>query len=99
GTLARLGVITHDYHPLALAGQIGVVSTARLGRLYAQIAPTFVLGLTARRNGNRDRLQIPLFAGGPPPRHVELHLRSGVEGALATFRDTYAIPVGAGFSV
>jgi hypothetical protein len=98
-TIARVGVLAHDWDPIALAAEVGTTSTIRAGRWYAQLAPTLEVGLTARRDGNRDRVQVPLFAGVSPTPQVELHLRSGVEGAIATFGETYAIPLGAGASV
>jgi hypothetical protein len=99
GTVARLGVMTHDWRPLALAGLAGVATTVRAGRWYAQVAPTLVIGLDARDDGNRDRVQVPLFAGVAPTPRTEVHLRSGLDATLATFHDTYAIPLGAGASV
>jgi hypothetical protein len=98
-TIARAGLIARAWSPLALAAEIGTSTTVRAGRAWAQIAPTLVVGLTARADGNRDRLQVPLYLGVTPRPRVEVHLRSGIDGTLATFRDTYAIPIGAGASL
>ena len=98
-TIARGGLIARDWSPLAIALEAGTSTTVHAGRVWAQLAPTLVVGLTARDAGNRDRVQVPLYVGVTPRPRVELHLRSGLDATLATFGDTYAIPIGAGGSV
>jgi hypothetical protein len=98
-TVLRAGLFAHDWSPLAIAAEVGAATTVQAGRAWAEIAPTLVLGLTARDDGNRARVQVPVYLGVTPRPPVELHLRSGLDGTLATFGDTYSIPIGAGASV
>lgn len=93
---AHAGVLVRS--PGAFGLELGLAVTARSGRYWAVVSPAVVVGLTGRSRGNRDRAQAPAY-GGVAIGSGELHLRSGVEGAFATFRDTYAIPFGAGASV
>jgi hypothetical protein len=84
--------------PGALAAELGAARLWRGDRAFAIAAPTVLIAITGRRHGNRERVQLATYAGLRFGR-VELHLRSGLEAAFATFEDTFAVPLGAGASL
>jgi len=99
GLTARGGVIVRGTGtPLRLAAALGVVAVTQSGRWWTLAAPTFVSGLTGREAGNRDRVQVPVYAGLTLA-SGELYLRSGIDGTLQTFHDTFAVPFGVGGSI
>jgi hypothetical protein len=81
--------------------RLGVGTRARwqLGRFAITGEPSLSFGLDNRERGNRDALDVPLWLAAQPTRRWALHLRSGVRGTLATFSDTYEIPVALGTTV
>jgi hypothetical protein len=96
GTTARTGLVVRG--PGALALELGTAHTGRRGRAWLTAVPTLLVALTGQDRGNRERIQIATYAGltfGS----FELHGRSGLEGAIATFDDTFAVPLGAGSSI
>jgi hypothetical protein len=99
GLTARGGVVMRGSDaPLRLAAMVGLVTMHTRGRWWVLGAPVIVSGITAREAGNRERLHVPLYAGVNIAR-AELHLRSGIDGTLQTFDETFAIPLGIGGSV
>lgn len=92
----RGGLISRG--PGAVAAELGAALTWRRGRAFALAAPTVVVAVSGRAHGNRERVQLAAYAGLHAGR-FELHARSGVEAALATFDETFAVPLGAGASL
>lgn len=81
--------------PFTLAATTGMVASAGRGRWWLLAAPSVMVGLFNRPDGNGERVLVPLYAGASI-RNVDLHVRTGAETAVATYRDTLAIPVGLG---
>lgn len=96
GATARLGVGARRWSPVQPVIALGVALRFRRGWLWGLAAPGLELGV-GRSDANRDRLHAPVYVGATSRAH-ELHLRSGIEGALETFADTYSVPIGAGAS-
>ena len=96
--IGRGGLIVRDVQSFQLAVAVGAVASPRRGRWWAVVAPTLVSGVTERAAGNLDRLQVPLYLGVSFAR-CELHVRTGIDGTLQTFGETFAIPLGLGASV
>jgi hypothetical protein len=94
-SVLRAGALVRGPGELALA--LGIASTLRRGRWWLVTAPTVFIGVTGRDRGNRERLLAPIY-GGVSVGAGEVHLRTGIEGAVATFDETLAIPIGAGAS-
>jgi len=94
----RAGLMARGYDPLRLALATGMHVTGRRGRWWVLAAPSLAIGVTTRAAGNLDRLQVPVY-GGIELTRGEVHLRTGIDGALATFAETFAIPLGLGGSV
>ena len=90
GVAARAGFYVGEPQLGALAGAIAHLAR---GRWFVTSAPTLVLGVTGRQRANTDRVRVPVYGchGGVA---AALCLRTGIEGALATFDETFAVPVG-----
>ena len=61
--------------------------------------PSLSFGLANRDKGNRAGLDVPLWLAVQPTRRWAIHLRTGVHGTWATFRDAYEVPIGLGTTV
>lgn len=94
----RVGLDSPSSMPFTLAAAGGLIAHAEVGHLWLRAAPSVSVGIVERDAGNRERVLVPLYAGASFG-GVAVHLRTGAEGALATFGDTLQIPVGMGASV
>ncbi len=84
--------------PGALAIELGSASRWQHSRVWVTLAPTLVVAATGRDRGNRERIQTAAYLGMSVG-NFEVHARTGIEGALETFEETFAVPVGAGLSM
>ena len=91
---ARVRVIASSFDPWKPTVRPGALVRLHRGRFGITADPQLQLGLDHRDEGNRDWLRIPLWFAIQPARGVAIALRTGIDGELATFGDTYAIPVG-----
>ena len=66
------------------------------GRLGITGDPALSVGLANRDEGNRAQLDVPLWLAVQPTCRWALHVRTGVHGSLATFGDTFEVPIGLG---
>lgn len=96
--VVRAGLVARGPEPMAIAAVLGVAAHRAIGRWVLAGAPTLVSRLSARSSGIDDRLHVPLYATRSLARGA-VYVRSGVEGTLETFADTFAIPFGIGGSV
>jgi hypothetical protein len=69
------------------------------GRFAVVTDPQLQIGLTNRDRGNRDWLRLPLWLEVQPARHVLVALRTGVEGELATWHDSFLVAAGLDLTV
>ena len=92
---ARVRLVAGSFDPFKLSVRAGGLVRARRGRFAAIADPQVQLGLSNREAGNRDWIRLPLWLAAEPilGRWV-VALRTGVEGEVATFDETYAIPIG-----
>lgn len=97
-TIARVGLLLADASPFTLATSGGAIMRAAAGRWWTTAAPSLVIGVTHRERGNRDRVQLPVYAG-VTLRTGELHVRTGFDATLQTVADTFVVPVGLGASM
>jgi hypothetical protein len=89
---ARAGVLDAGPREAALAGVISV-GIGGQGRWVVQLTPTLLVGFTGRETGNQDRFAAPLYVGRRI-HNTSVCLRSGIEGTVSTFGETFAIPLG-----
>lgn len=92
---ARAGVLDAGPRDAALAGVLGVAARGEHSRWLFAFTPTLLVGVTGRDAGNHDRFAAPIHVGRSIY-NTSVYVRSGIEGALSTFGDTFAIPVGLG---
>jgi hypothetical protein len=91
--------ITRSFDPWKPRLGLGALARWQRGRFAITSDPSLSLGLLNRDRGNRAALDLPLWLAAQPTRRWAVHLRSGVRGTLATFGDTYEIPVAIGTTV
>jgi hypothetical protein len=91
---ARARVIASTYDPFKPSVRPGALVRFHLGRFGIVADPHVQLGLAHRDEGNRDWVRVPLWFAVQPLRGAMIALRTGVDGEVATFGDTYAIPIG-----
>jgi hypothetical protein len=91
-----VGVAMHTWSTYAL--DVAVGTDLRRGRWWTIAVPALVVGMIGRDEGNRDRARLAVY-GGCDLGDGEVHVRTGVDGALATFAETFVVPVGLGGSV
>ena len=95
----RMRAVMASMQPERPSLRVGAFVRAHSGRLAIVADPQLQLGLDHRDLGNRDWLRIPVWLSVQPARGVALSLRTGIEGELPTFADTYVIPVAAQIEV
>lgn len=91
---ARVRAIATSFDPFKPSVRPGALIRLHRGRFGVIADPHLQLGLSRRDEGNRDWLRIPLWAAIQPARGVAIALRTGIDGELATFADTFAVPIG-----
>jgi hypothetical protein len=91
---ARLRTVIGSYEPWKPSVRPGAVVRWRYGRFSVTADAHFQFGLANRLHGNRDWLRVPVWIAVQPARRIALAFRLGVEGELATWEDTYQLPLG-----
>jgi hypothetical protein len=90
----RVRLVASSFDPFKPSVRPGALIRLHRGRFGVIADPQLQLGLARRDEGNRDWLRIPLWAAIQPVRGLAVALRTGIDGELATFADTYAVPIG-----
>jgi hypothetical protein len=88
---ARVRFTSHSFDPWKPSLRVGGLFKWHHGRFAVLTDPQLQLGLANRERGNRDWLRLPLWLEIQPMRHVLVALRTGVEGELATWHDTFLV--------
>jgi hypothetical protein len=91
---ARVRLVASSLDPWKPSLRAGVLVRGTRRNLVAIADPQLQLGIANRELGNRDWFRIPLWLGVQPGRGWLLALRTGIDGELATFSETFAIPLG-----
>jgi hypothetical protein len=91
---ARARFAATSFDPFKPSIRPGALIRLHRGRFAIVADPHLQLGLTNRDLGNRDWLRIPLWFAIQPARRIALAVRMGLDGELATFGDTFALPFG-----
>jgi hypothetical protein len=88
---ARLRFTSHSFEPWKPSLRLGGLFKWHHGRFALVTDPQYQIGLANRDRGNRDWLRLPLWLEIQPVRHVLLALRTGVEGEVATWHDSFLV--------
>ncbi len=97
---ARLRFVNHAFSPYWKPSlRPGFLAKWQSGRFAIITDPQLQFGLAHRDRGNRDWLRWPVWLAVQPVRHVMIALRTGVEGELATWSDTYLLALGLDMTV
>jgi len=83
------------FDPFTAAGRGGLLVKIRINELVAILAdPSISAGITRRDFGNKEYLSVPIRVGFQFHPQVNAGLITGVNGAPATFADSYQVPLG-----
>jgi hypothetical protein len=88
---AHLRFVNHSFDPWKPSLRAGAVARWTWGRFAVLSDPELQIGLDHRDLGNRDWLRWPWMLAVQPMQRVRLALRTGIEGELATFGDSFVI--------
>ncbi|MBP6628641.1 MAG: hypothetical protein KBG28_25185 [Kofleriaceae bacterium] len=89
----RARFVVEQTDPFLPGLALGALARWTGGRFAVETDPHLVLGLLHRDLGNRSRLRVPVLGSVQPTRGWAIGLRTGVDGELATFSETFAVPV------
>lgn len=89
----RAGLLARSYDPFKPALRLGALARLRRGLFAFTADPHVTFGLASRDRGNRELLDIPLYAAAQLGPHISLALQTGLHGEIATLGDGHTIPV------
>jgi hypothetical protein len=96
---ARVRLANHAFDPWKPSVRLGGLFKWHHGRFAVVTDPQLQLGLDNRDRGNRDWLRVPIWLEIQPARRVLLAVRTGIEGELATWSDSFLLAAGLDLTV
>ena len=92
----RMRLTARDYDPLKLSWKIGLLMRHRQGRFAIVSDPHIAFGLTNTDQGNASFIDVPVWLQVQATRSLLPYVRTGIEGVVTGFGDTYRVPFGLG---
>jgi hypothetical protein len=96
---ARVRVVTRRWSPWLPSVRFGALLRWQRGRVAVTSDPQLQIGLYDTDLGNRNAIHVPVWISVQPAPHVELYLRTGVDGDIAVFDDVWGMPLTIGARV
>jgi hypothetical protein len=92
----RMRFTARDYDPFKLSWKLGVLVRHRQGRFALVSDPHLAFGLTNTDQGNSTFFDLPVWFQVQATRSIMPYMRTGIDGVVNGFGDTYRVPLGFG---